>query len=76
VVKDLRKYTKVTQNQSVIGFLILVFLVGIGLIYLFYGQGAALAGFGCLLAALIPAGLVVLFLWLMDRFVKRKDGDI
>jgi hypothetical protein len=76
VVKDLRKYTKDTQNRLVIGFLSLVFLVGIGLIYLFYGKGAAFAGFVCLLAVLIPVGLVVLFLWLMDRIVKRNDGDI
>ena len=75
MVKDIRKYTKVTLSRSVAGFLILVFLVGIGLIYLLYGQGAALAGLSCLLAAMLPVGLVVLFLWLMDRFVKRNDGD-
>ena len=61
-------------SRLVFGFLVLVFLVGDGLIYIFYGKGAALVGLVCLLGALIPVGLVVLFLWITDRLVKNREG--
>ncbi len=73
MTKDLREYTQNTQNRLIGGFLILVFLVGDGLIYLFYGQGAALVGLGCLVGALLPVGIVVLFLWLIDKSVKNRN---
>ena len=74
MAKDLREYTQNTQNRLIFGFLILVFLVGDGLIYLFYGKGAALVGLGCLAGALLPVGLVVIFLWLTDKLVKNRKG--
>ena len=57
----------------IIGFLVLVLLVGDGLIYLLYGKGPALAGLGCILAGLIPVGAVVFFLWLTEKLVKNRD---
>jgi hypothetical protein len=57
----------------IFGFLVLVFLVGDGLIYVFYGKGAALVGLGCLVAALLPVGTVVLFLWFTDRLIKNRE---
>ena len=38
MTNDLRKYTKDTRTRLVIGFLLMVFLVGDGLIFLFYGK--------------------------------------
>ena len=72
MTKDLREYTRNTQNRLIFGFLVLVFLVGDGLIYIFYGTGAALVGLGCLLGALLPVGIVVLFLWFTDWLVKKR----
>jgi hypothetical protein len=72
VTKDLREYTRNTQNRLIFGFLVLVFLVGDGLIYIFYGKGAALVGLGCLVGALLPVGIVVLFLWFTDWLVKKR----
>jgi hypothetical protein len=72
VTKDLREYTRNTQNRLIFGFLVLVFLVGNGLIYIFYGKGAALVGLGCLVGALLPVGIVVLFLWFTDWLVKKR----
>ena len=71
MTRDLRKFTRNTQNRLVFGFVLLVFVVGVGLIYIFYGKGAALVGLGCLLAALLPVGLVMLFLWVTERLVKE-----
>ncbi len=72
MTKDLREYTRNTQNRLIFGFLVLVFLVGNGLIYIFYGKGAALVGLGCLVGALLPVGIVVLFLWFTDWLVKKR----
>jgi len=68
---NLRTYARNTQIQLIAGFFGLVFLVGEGLIYLLYGQGAALLGLLCLLGALVPVGIVALILWLADRFLPR-----
>ena len=71
--KDLREYAKSTQARMIAGFLLLVFLVGDGLIFLLYGKGAGLAGLVCLLSALFPVALVVFFLWFADRIVEKQE---
>ena len=72
VSRDLREYTKNTQTRLILGFLLVVFLVGDGLIFYFYGRAAGLAGLVCLLGTLVPAVLVVIFLWIADRVVKKQ----
>jgi len=73
VSKDLRKYAANTQMRLIAGFLLLVFLIGDGLIFIFYGRGAGLAGLICLLGALLPIILVVFFLWVADRIVGKQS---
>jgi hypothetical protein len=70
--KDLREYAKDTQTRLIAGFLLLVFIVGDGLIFLLYGKGAGLVGLVCLLGALLPILLVVFFLWIADRIVEKS----
>ena len=72
VSRDLKEYTKSTQLRLILGFLLVVFLVGDGLIYYFYGWQAGLAGLICLLGTLLPVILVVLFLWLAELVVKKQ----
>ena len=72
VSKDLRAYTRSTQARMIAGFLLLVFIVGDGLIFIFYGKGAGLAGLICLFAALLPVLLVIFFLWVADRVVENQ----
>lgn len=69
---DLRKYARQTNIRLIIGFLVLIFLIGDGLIYLFYGRGAAVMGFICLLAGLAPVILIVAALWLIDWIAHRS----
>ena len=71
--KDLRKYTKQTETRLILGFLVLVFLVGDGLIFYFYGKGAGVAGLICLASVMVPVLLVVFFLWIAERVVKRDE---
>jgi hypothetical protein len=56
-----------------VGFFVLVFGLGLGLIYLWWGQGAALMGLVCLLAALVPAALVWLFLAILGWIAKKAQ---
>ena len=50
-------------------------MVGLGLIAIIYGPGAALMGFLCFLGALVPIGLIALSLFGLDAIVKRIDKD-
>jgi hypothetical protein len=72
VSRDLREYTKNTKARLVIGFLALVFLVGDGLIFLFYGKEAGIFGLVCMLGALVPILLIIIFLLIADRVVKKN----
>ena len=60
-MRDLRKYAKQTNTRLLIGFVILLFIVGDGLIYLIYGPSAAVAGVLCIGAGLIP--LIFQLIW-------------
>lgn len=71
---DLRKYARQTNVRLVIGALILIVIVGDGLIYLVYGQAAALSGLFCLSIGLFPVLLILVIFWVMDLIVKR-DRD-
>ena len=73
--RDLRKYARQTNVRLLIGFIIILFLVGDGLIYYFYGRGAALMGLLCMVAGLGPVILIWLILALMEWVVKRVDEE-
>lgn len=70
--RDLRRYSKQTIQRLIFGGLILLFAVGGTLIFYFYGGGAALLGMVCLLAGLLPIGLIILILALMELIVERN----
>ena len=70
---DLRRYARQTNLRLVIGFILVLFVVGDGLIWLIYGRGAAILGLICLLAGLFPLLLTGLALWAMDWFLKREN---
>jgi len=73
--RDLRKYARQTNVRLIVGGLILVFVVGIGLIYLFFGQGAALTGLLCLIVGLIPLVLIWLMFFILEIITKRAKSE-
>ncbi len=75
MTRDLRKYAKQTNVRLGAGAFFLLFVVGIALIYMIYGAGAAMMGFFCLLAALVPVVLIFLSLALLDWIQKRANSD-
>lgn len=58
-MKDLREYARQTNVRLAFGAFVLLFVVGLGLIWLIYGESAAGMGFVCLLAALFPVILIL-----------------
>ncbi|MCS6992655.1 MAG: hypothetical protein N2117_02740 [Anaerolineales bacterium] len=72
---DLRKYASQTTFRLIAGALLLLFTVGLGLIWLIYGLSAALMGLFCLLGAFVPIGLVWLALFGLDALVRRLNRD-
>jgi len=73
--RDLRKYLKDTNTRILIGAFVLLFVIGLGLIWAIYGFGAAVSGFLCLLGALIPISLIFLAFYGLDWIVKRANRD-
>ena len=53
----------------------IVFIIGDGLIYLFYGGGAALMGILCLLGGMVPVVIVILVLLLFYWIQNRANRD-
>lgn len=73
--RDLRKFARQTNIRLLSGALFVLFVIGDGLIYFFYGKSAALTGILCILAGVAPVVLVLIVLALLDWIRKRVDGS-
>ncbi len=73
--RDLRKYRRQTIIRLIVGGILLLFLLGTGLIYLIYGQTAAMSGFLCLAVGMIPLVAILLFFWVIDWILKRSRDE-
>jgi hypothetical protein len=71
--RDLRKYSRQTNVRLLAGFILLLFLIGDGLIYLIYGGGAALFGVLCLLVGLTPLIIIWLVFVGIDWIVNKAN---
>ncbi|MEZ4861031.1 MAG: hypothetical protein R3C14_06990 [Caldilineaceae bacterium] len=50
---DSRHFVRCTEGQLVVAFFVLLYGVGGGLIWFFYGRAAALLGIGCMTGGLL-----------------------
>ena len=71
--RDLRKYAGQTSMRLVLGGILLLFIVGIGLIYGFYGVRAAIIGLLCMVLGLAPLVMIWFVLWIIDWLTKRAE---
>jgi hypothetical protein len=69
--RDLRAYARQTNLRLAVGACVLLFVVGLGLIYLIYGPAAAVTGLLCLVGFLVPIGLILFALYGIDWIVQR-----
>jgi hypothetical protein len=74
-MRDLREYARQTNARLGIGAFLLLFVVGLGLIYLIYGPGAAMMGLLCLLAGLTPLILIFISFAILGWIQKRANRD-
>ena len=72
-MRDLRQYARQTNKRLAIGALLLLFVVGGGLIYVFYGARAALLGFICLALGIAPLMLIWIALAVIEWISRRAD---
>ncbi|HTX78196.1 MAG TPA: hypothetical protein VMC62_00940 [Longilinea sp.] len=72
---DLRKYARSTTFRLILGGLGLLFVVGVTLIYLFYGGSAAVSSLLCIGAGLVPVLLIIFVLWLIEWIAKHAAGN-
>ena len=74
-----RQHRQRTDRNLLLGFFAILFLVGGGLIAIFYGGSAAALGVGCMAAGAVLAGLVMLIMlgiqWLSEWLDKRALGE-
>jgi len=70
-VRDLREYAKQTSVRLVLGAFILLFIVGVGLIWIIYGGQAAGMGLMCLMAAVFPVILILSVFIFIDWILGR-----
>jgi hypothetical protein len=75
LARDLRSYAKQTNIRLFVGGILLLFLVGDGLIYLFFGINSAIMGLICLALGLAPLFLIWLILAVIEWVTKKVDEE-
>ncbi len=75
MTRDLRKYARNTNARLIAGGILITFIVGLGLIYVFYGPAAAVSGLICLVAGISPLALIGLAFVILEFIVKRANRD-
>jgi multisubunit Na+/H+ antiporter MnhB subunit len=70
-MRDLREYAKQTNVRLALGAFILVFVIGVALIWAFYGEQAAGMGLICLVAALFPV-ILILFVFVGIEWILKR----
>jgi TM2 domain-containing membrane protein YozV len=69
----MRRYARQTNARLLLGFVLLLFILGDGLIYLFYGRSAAVLGLLCMALGLAPLLAIWALLSLLEWLVKKAD---
>jgi hypothetical protein len=70
---DPRRHLQQTQGRLIVAGLALLIIVGGGLVWLLYGNAAAVSAVSCLLVAVGLVGLLWLLLALLEKWVKGDE---
>ncbi len=69
--KDLRKHSRDTNVRLALGGALLLLVVGGGLVWAFYGQGAGGLAFTCLFAGVVTVALIIGVFFAIDWILSR-----
>ncbi len=69
--RDLRDYARQTNVRLVAGGILLLLIVGLGLIWLIYGNGATSFAFFCMMSGLSAVGLIILVFIAIDWILRH-----
>jgi len=75
MTRDMRRYANQTNVRLILGGLLLLFLLGDGLIYIFYGKGAAMMGVLCLALGLSPLMIIWGMLWGIEWLARKANQE-
>ena len=75
MARDLRKFARQTNVRLLAGFALILFIIGDGLIFVFYGKQAALLGVICLIFGLAPLFLIWGAFWILDIIIQKANQD-
>ena len=75
MTRDMRRYANQTNVRLILGGLLLLFLLGDGLIYIFYGKGAAIMGLVCLALGLVPLVIIWFVLWGIEWLARKANQE-
>jgi protein-S-isoprenylcysteine O-methyltransferase Ste14 len=70
---DPRRHSQQTQARLVVAGLALLFTVGGGLVWLLYGDAAAVSAVACLTVAVGLVGVLWLMLALLEKWVEKDQ---
>jgi hypothetical protein len=73
--RDLRSYARQTTTRLIVGGILVLFILGIGLIYVIYGPTAAVSGLICMGMGLFPIIMILIAFAIMEAVVKRANRD-
>jgi len=68
---DFRRFRQQTNFRLIIGFLIVLLVIGLGLVFVIYGENAAIAGFLFLVISLSPVVIIVIILQVLQWIINR-----
>lgn len=68
------RYRRQTQNRLILGGFLILVGVGGGLVWLLYGQSAALTAVACLFGAAGLFGVIWVILTLLELWVKEEES--
>ena len=72
--RDLRAYARSTQVRLLLGFLVLMVVVGTALVAAIYGAEAAKLALLCASLGFAPLALIFVLLWLLGLVSQRLSG--
>ena len=68
------RFVRSTEGQLVVGFFVLLYVLGGGLIWFFYGMGGALLGWVCMTGGLLFFLLLYAIVSLFGWWANRDEG--